>query len=274
MATTPMRMDLDFAARSDPGRVRANNEDALLCCPSSALWAVADGMGGHRCGEVASALAVQVLSESVAAGAELVAAVQAANRAILAAASRDAEGRGMGTTLVAVRFDGADFEAVWAGDSRLYRVDGQGIEQLSHDHSWVQSMIDAGEMSQAQARRHPRRNVILQCLGGEDQPLQVGRLHGRLAAHELLLLCSDGLSGELSDPQIQQACTQAHTLEELVEQLIELANQHGGRDNISCIVIGRAASASEGASRAGGILRRLARALFGSLKPSRQAIAP
>lgn len=233
---------LIYAGRSDAGQVREHNEDALLCCPELGLWAIADGMGGHQCGEVASALALQHLRQACAAGQALLPAVHAANTAVLAAAASIEGGAGMGTTLVAVRMQGADFSLAWVGDSRAYRVSVEQIERLSHDHSWVQSMVDAGQMSVAMARSHPRRNVILQCLGRGDQPLQVGQVQGSLGSQELLLLCSDGLSGELEDEQIRQLCSQAPTLDALAQQLIDAANQHGGRDNVSCIVIGLGAS--------------------------------
>lgn len=225
---------LGYAAQSITGCVRKHNEDALLCAPELGLWAVADGMGGHQRGEVASAVAVSTLRDAVAARQDLEQATQLAHRAVVAAAS----GSGMGTTLVAVKFDGASFELAWAGDSRAYRVSAEGISRLSHDHSLVQALVDAGELSPQQARRHPRRNVVTQCLGQEHQALEVGCVQGTLAPGELLLLCSDGLSGELDDEQIQAQCAQAETLETLVSGLLEQACDAGGRDNISCIVIG------------------------------------
>ena len=224
---------LDFAGLTSPGRMREHNEDALLCCPALGLWAVADGMGGHQCGEVASALALTALEQAIGRGERLESAVHSANRAVLDAAAQG----GMGTTIVAVRFEGADFELAWVGDSRAYRVTADGIAPLSRDHSWVQTMIDAGELDPAEAQTHRWRNVILQCLG-RDQALEVGFLSGTLQAGEVLLLCSDGLTGELSEAQIHAQCTAAETLEEMVEHLIEQANAHGGRDNISCIVLG------------------------------------
>lgn len=229
---------LVYAAQSVAGRVREHNEDAVLCQPRLGLWAVADGMGGHQCGEVASGLAVEHLAQAVAAGSALDDAIHAANRAILAEV-QEQSGRRMGSTLVAVRFRDADFELAWVGDSRAYRISLEGIERLSHDHSWVQAMVDAGQLSADEARHHPRRNLVTQCLGQEDQALEVGRVQGSLAPGELLLLCSDGLSGELEDEQIHQLCASATTLDALVEQLVGLANQQGGRDNISCIVLGR-----------------------------------
>jgi protein phosphatase len=253
----PIEQPLVYAAQSVVGRVREHNEDAVLCCPDLGLWAVADGMGGHRRGEVASALALQTLRTACAAGQDLPAAVHAANMAIVAAAESDAESRGMGTTLVAVRFAGADFQLAWVGDSRAYRVDAGGIECLSHDHSWVQAMIDAGELSVEEARHHPRRNIVLQCLGRTDQTLEVGQVLGRLEPHELLLLCSDGLTGELTDAQIQQLCISAATLDELLALLIERANRMGGNDNISCIVLGRGPVEPVEAARPRGFLGKL-----------------
>ena len=228
---------LGFAAQSVAGRVRGHNEDAVLCLPELGLWAVADGMGGHECGEVASALALDTLRQSVVAGSGLESSIHAAHQAILAAVQEEG-GRRMGSTVVAVRFVDADYEVAWIGDSRAYRISLDGIERLTRDHSWVQAMVDAGQLSPAEAASHPRRNLVTQCLGGSGEEPQVEVRHGRLAYGELLLLCSDGLSGELSDAQIQQCCAAAATLDALVGELVEAANRQGGRDNISCIVLG------------------------------------
>ncbi|AEA84994.1 SpoIIE family protein phosphatase [Stutzerimonas sp. Brlt_13] len=235
---------LDYAGNSSPGRRRSHNEDALLCAPTLGLWAIADGMGGHQCGEVASSLALVALRQAVEDGEPLETAVHLANQAVLEAATDD----GMGTTLVAAHFNGSDFELAWVGDSRAYLVSADGIAQLTRDHSWVQMMIDAGELEPAAAQGHAWRNIILRCLGRET-PLEVGIAAGSLKPDELLLLCSDGLTNELTDAQIQASCTFADTLENLVEQLIEQANAHGGRDNISCIVIGRTAQPQATESR-------------------------
>lgn len=196
-------------------------------------------------------------------GEELPAAVHAAHRAIIAAAQPAACEAGMGSTLVAVRLDGDKFELAWVGDSRAYRIGSEHIEQLSHDHSWVQAMIDAGRMSTEEAREHPRRNVILQCLGQVGQALEVGLLRNRLAPDELLLLCSDGLTNELDDAAIQRCCAEADTLEAMVEQLVGLANSHGGRDNISCIVLGLGPMTEPREAPTPGLLRKL----FKSLQP-------
>ncbi|AOE84306.1 PP2C family protein-serine/threonine phosphatase [Pseudomonas sp. TCU-HL1] len=245
---------LGYAAQSITGCVRSHNEDSLLCAPDLGLWAVADGMGGHQRGEVASSVAVATLRETVALGQRLPNAVQAAHNAVLSAAS----GSGMGTTLVAVKFDGAAFDLAWAGDSRAYRVSADGISRLSHDHSLVQALVDAGELTAHEARRHPQRNVVTQCLGQAHQALEVGCAQGTLAPGELLLLCSDGLTGELDDDQIQAQCAIADTLEDLVAGLLQQACDAGGRDNISCIVIGLLLpETTAAASRSNSFLSRL-----------------
>lgn len=136
---------LGFAAQSVAGRVRGHNEDAVLCLPELGLWAVADGMGGHECGEVASALALDTLRQSVVAGSGLESSIHAAHQAILAAVHEEG-GRRMGSTVVAVRFVDADYEVAWIGDSRAYRISLDGIERLTRDHSWVQAMIDDGNI--------------------------------------------------------------------------------------------------------------------------------
>lgn len=252
-----------FAAQSITGQLRTHNEDALVCRPDLGLWALADGMGGHERGDLASALALEELMCAVQQGEELPAAVHAAHLAI-AAAAQPAEGEaGMGSTLVAVRLDGDAFELAWVGDSRAYRIGSEHIEQLSHDDSWVQAMVDAGQMSTEQAREHPRRNVILQCLGQVGQAPEVGLMRARLAPDELLLLCSDGLTNELDDAAIQRCCAEADTLEAMVEQLVGLANSHGGRDNISCIVLGLGPMTEPREAPTPGLLRKL----FKSLQP-------
>ncbi|WP_407297539.1 PP2C family protein-serine/threonine phosphatase [Stutzerimonas zhaodongensis] len=248
---------LDYAGLTSPGRTRAHNEDALVCSPTLGLWAIADGMGGHQCGEVASTLALAALERAIEDGEPLDAAVHMANQAVLEAAIDD----GMGTTLVAAHFDGVDFDLAWVGDSRAYLVTANGIVQLSRDHSWVQMMIDAGELQPSDARGHAWRNIIMRCLG-RGEPLEIGTCKGTLGADELLLLCSDGLTNELTDAQIHATCTFADTLESLVEYLIEQANNHGGRDNITCIVVGRTAAVTTTESRT----RRLINMLLNPLK--------
>ncbi|WP_071871288.1 PP2C family protein-serine/threonine phosphatase [Atopomonas hussainii] len=230
---------LDFCAHSVVGAVREHNEDAVLADPALGLWAVADGMGGYQKGELASALVIEALQSQLTAGATLEAAIQHANDYVRAEAEGHADRIGMGSTVVAARFDGFHFELAWVGDSRAYRVGAGYIEQLSHDHSWVQAMIDAGQLSVDEAREHPRRNIVTQCLGREPGPLQVGLLDGELRSGELLLLCSDGLTGELDDAQIALLAHGEGSLQSRLLALIGAAEAAGGHDNISCVLLAR-----------------------------------
>ena len=221
---------MQYASRSVPGLVRAHNEDSVLSCPELGLWVIADGMGGHQRGEVASAIVIDSMAAAIRQGDSLEQAVQAANQAIIAAASLDPASQGMGSTVVAVRVVGADYELAWVGDSRAYLLSPEVIRPLSKDHSWVQVMQDAGQLSAAEAKNHPRKNVITQCLG------QVGLRRGRLQGVERLLLCGDGLHGEVSDSRLLQLGRGAE-LEAVADELIAAANGAGGKDNISCVLL-------------------------------------
>ncbi|MFD2836826.1 PP2C family protein-serine/threonine phosphatase [Azotobacter vinelandii] len=248
---------LGYAALTVAGQVRKCNEDALLCCPQLCLWAVADGMGGHGRGELASALALETLHRLVACGQDLRSAVQGADAAVLAAAETRVGGYGMGASLVAVRFAGADFQLAWAGDSRAYRIGGDSIRQLTRDHTWVQTMVDAGRLTQEEASRHPLRNLVTRCLGLNHDMLAVELVQGRLDQGERLLLCSDGLTRELSDARIQHLCAHTLSLDTLVGALVGAAERMGGSDNISCIALGLAAPPARTEERPRGFLRRL-----------------
>ena len=163
----------------------------------------------------------------------------------------------MGSTVVAVRVVGADYELAWVGDSRAYLLSPEVIRPLSKDHSWVQVMQDAGQLSAAEAKNHPRKNVITQCLGQVGLELEVGLRRGRLQGAERLLLCSDGLHGEVSDSRLLQLGRGAE-LEAVADELIAAANGAGGKDNISCVLLAlEPAVALAGESRIGRFLAGL-----------------
>lgn len=227
--------------RSDVGRRRGNNEDSYLVRPDLGLYAVADGMGGAGAGEVASALAVETLAEAIEAGLDLVAAAERANRAIVAAA-RDGRGaNGMGTTLVALLLRDKAYQLAWVGDSRAYLVD-HTLAQLSRDHSQVQELVDAGVIGVGEARLHPQRNIITRVLGGPDgDRAEVETTHGRLESDQELLLCSDGLHGELENDEIAELVTDRRkTAQSRVDALISAALERGGRDNVTAVLVGTA----------------------------------
>jgi PPM family protein phosphatase len=227
--------------RSDIGRVRSGNEDALLI--GQTLFAVADGMGGHRGGEVASATALGPLGpldgrrfpDTAAALAALTEAVTAANRDVSHRAHDDPDLEGMGTTLTAVHIDGRDAHVVHVGDSRAYLVRGDRLVQLTDDHTLVQALLDQGRITREDIATHPHRSVITRAIGVADD-VEVDTLHLTLHDGDRLLLCSDGLTGVVDDATI------ARTVRDLasasaVEALIDAANDAGGPDNITVVIV-------------------------------------
>lgn len=233
-------------ARTDVGRRREHNEDAVLREPLDAidgyLLAVADGMGGHRAGDVASRAATveltEVASHALAEGrtdrrAILADGFEAANREIRRLADEDQGYSGMGTTLVAAIVRDGEAIVGNVGDSRAYLV-GDGIERITVDHSLVRELVDDGTITEADARTHPQRNVITQSVGTREGVtpdffrVPLGR--------DTLVLCSDGLTEEVEDDEILAVVTAAPTLDAAGDRLIERANENGGSDNVSVVL--------------------------------------
>lgn len=224
------------------GRVRRHNEDSFAARDDLGLWIVADGMGGAAAGEVASAIVVDVIAREVEQGAGLDTAIARANRSILDAVAAGRGKPGMGSTVVAAQLRGRDYTVAWVGDSRAY-LWGDGFERLSRDHSRVQELIDAGVIDAEEARRHPQRSMITRVLGGPDgSAAQCELVRGRLQPGQGLLLCSDGLTSEVSDDAIARLLREGAPTKSggqaLVEQLVSLALAQGGRDNVTVILIG------------------------------------
>ncbi|MEJ2686087.1 MAG: protein phosphatase 2C domain-containing protein [Gammaproteobacteria bacterium] len=230
--------NVQFGSSSHAGRVRELNEDRFVADPVAGLWLVADGMGGHECGEVASRIVSEFIQHEVHRGVPLAVALESAHRAVLRAPSEGMGKPGMGATVVAVHLDDACFELGWVGDSRGYLWNGAELTQLTRDHTLVQQLIDSGALSPADAVHHPHRNYVTQALGatGLDE-VEVDTLEGRLYRGEQLLLCSDGLTGELRDGIIARVLGGAGSEQEKVDQLIELALEQGGTDNITVVLL-------------------------------------
>lgn len=232
-------MRITFAGLTDTGRVRARNEDALLQRPERGLIAVADGMGGHAAGDVASRIAIDVLDDSTADGridtGVLEDAIREAHHAILKAARADAALEGMGTTLTAlhVEADGGACAIGHVGDSRAYRVRDGALAQLTRDQTWVQERVDAGTLTRAQARNHPFAAMLTCALGVDEKPLDVQTLEVDARPGDLYLLCSDGLVARLDDDDIHGILGQHQDLDRLARALIDAANDAGGPDNIT-----------------------------------------
>ncbi len=258
-STNPARLNLDFqlGRRTHPGKVRKNNEDSMLCIELSrmnqnsiqpiCLVAIADGMGGHASGELASNLVIDAIAQIGAF--ELVAlqnpsfdefgdwikrATQAANQAVYEA--RQNAGNDMGSTLALGLIIGSQAFLGHVGDSRIYLVNKEGIKQLSTDHSLVQHLVSIGKISQDEAKTHPQRNVIYRSLG-EKPAVEADHICQQLFPNDRLLLCSDGLTNLVDDQKIQTIVLEADSPQAACDQLIDEANSAGGEDNISVLVV-------------------------------------
>lgn len=227
-------------AASDVGQVRAENQDAILVAEE--LFAVADGMGGHRGGEVASAVALETLAaaELDRSCDALVAGVQQANRAVFEQSTHDSALAGMGTTLVVLGVIAQDgrqrLAMVNVGDSRAYLLAGDEFQQLSEDHSLVETMLRSGQLTEDEAANHPRRNVITRALGIEPE-VDVDAWIIEPRPGDRFLLCSDGLFNDLDDDELAEVLRRITAPAEAATELVRLANAAGGRDNISVVLV-------------------------------------
>ncbi len=229
---------------TDTGMVRDHNEDSfsLLDLGDRALFVVADGMGGHDSGEVASRLAVETVCSEVRKGngyvddplALVERAVQKANTEVKREAARN--GSNMGTTLsVALVADGAAYIGS-VGDSRVYWMENGSITQVTEDHSLVAKLVAAGKLRQEDARNHPRSNLLYRTIG-TDETVKAGMFRVELKKGGTLLLCTDGLWGEVEDEEIRRICTEEPYTEIVCARLVQRANANGGKDNITAIVV-------------------------------------
>jgi serine/threonine protein phosphatase PrpC len=238
---SPTAFAIASAARTHVGGVRKHNEDACLERPDIGLWVVADGMGGHQAGDLASRLIVDNLAAIAPppdAGsfiAEVRARLKESNQVLLDEAQRRGGDAVIGSTVVALLAHGAFFAVLWAGDSRLYRLRGGVLQQLTRDHSQVQEMIDAGLLAPDAAERHPYANVITRAVGTSPL-LELDKLTDRLAADDVYLLCTDGLSKMVSDDDIG-AILRNTPFAEVAEALIDAALARGGKDNVTAITV-------------------------------------
>ncbi len=240
-------MHLAVAARTDVGRVRKGNEDTLHADANAhrGIFIVADGMGGHAAGEIASEMAVEIVSKSLSslndlesadAKDQVADALREANRAVFQRTQLEVEKAGMGTTASALLLSDSHYLIGHIGDSRIYLVrDGQMV-QLTRDHSLVQEQVDAGLLTAEQARRHPQSNVITRCIGMANE-IEPEILDGEAKMGDCFLLASDGLTGMVEDRRIQQLLLSRAAPARIVDALIYEANNNGGNDNITAVVV-------------------------------------
>ncbi len=237
---------LQMAFRTDVGQIRERNEDTCLCCEEQAWAVLADGMGGYRGGDVASSMTVACFKESldsqaVTSVAEALSSLRkatlSANERVFSVSRADRDLRGMGSTVVAARFFDEMLAVTHVGDSRLYRYRPDHLVQLTRDHSLLQEQVDGGMMSADVARHSPGRGLLTRALGVEPSVVPDVALH-ETHAGDIYLLCSDGLTDMLHDDDIALVCeTLSANLALAADHLIQLANDRGGRDNITVILI-------------------------------------
>jgi len=237
--------------KTDVGKRRANNQDQFVVDRDLQFFAIADGMGGHAAGEVASQIAIETLVERIPANGRtesdetapqpetrLVEAILEGNRRICESVTTHEERRGMGTTLVTFWHVADNALIGHVGDSRAYRLREGQLDRLTEDHSWVEEQVRRGVLSDEEAHNHPMRNVVTRAMGSAESP-EVELNHAEVRPGDLYLLCSDGLNSMVSDEEIRQTLARyADSPEEACGGLIEQANAKGGDDNITVIVIG------------------------------------
>lgn len=226
-----------YGSRTEIGNVREHNEDSLTVLPP--LFAVADGMGGHEAGEVASEIAINTLNDLApqTADAEALArAVMAANLNVIKAPSNGIGREGMGTTLTAAILEKERLVIAQVGDSRAYLLHNGRLQQLTRDHSLMADMIEAGQLTEAEARVHPNRSVITRAIGS-DPHMQPDLYELNVKTGDRLLLCSDGICTMIEDSTIQAIMRQAASAQECADQLVEAALDAGGFDNATAVVV-------------------------------------
>ncbi len=232
-----MTLQAVVGAATDTGRVRDHNEDAFLVDDQLGLFAVADGMGGHQAGEVASAIALEALRAAVTSGEGIRDAVTSANDAVYEKSTSDDRLRGMGTTLTAGTLAAGDTLLLGhVGDSRAYVLRDHQLDRLTVDHSLVEELIQAGELTEAQAEHDPRRSMITRALGIEPT-VEVDLYPIQLHDGDRVLLCSDGLTGMVGEDEIQQVLTEVRDPAQAAHRLVDEANAAGGIDNITVLIL-------------------------------------
>ncbi|GAB1259582.1 PP2C family protein-serine/threonine phosphatase [Aurantivibrio plasticivorans] len=226
------------SAVTDKGLQRGNNEDSYLSLPEQGLWVIADGMGGHDAGEVASAIVVETIQKERLDERSLADAIQRSHQSVLEAVENGTGAKGMGSTVVALETSETEYQVSWVGDSRAYLwtpdKSGGTLEQLTTDHSYVQMLLATGAISEEDVATHPDKNIITQCIGSTDvDAVKVDSVHGKWQSGQWVLLCSDGLTDEVSDENIAQTLCESRTTDQAATALMKLALDHGGRDNIT-----------------------------------------
>jgi protein phosphatase len=229
-------MKVTVGAASDVGKARERNEDSYLAMPP--VYIVADGMGGHRGGNVASSIAMQVMSGLANGGNSgmLAEQVRQANHAILERAKNDRDLQGMGTTITATYFENSDLHLAQVGDSRAYLFRGGELSQVTTDHTLVHEMVKRQQITPEEAEHHPQRSILTRALG-VDEGIEVDEIHIPAQPADRILLCSDGLHSMVDDAVLEQVLAEEPDPQKAAERLVALANEAGGLDNITVVIM-------------------------------------
>lgn len=230
-------MRFAVGSATDQGQLRENNEDAFLADSERELYAVADGMGGHAGGEVASRTAIEALRAAVAAGTSLEAAIERANDAVLARAATDSALAGMGTTITALTPEtGHQLLVGHVGDSRAYLLRNGALERVTEDHSLVEELVREGQLTPEQAESHPRRSIVTRALGVEPD-VDVDTYIVNVLPNDRILLCSDGVTTMLREREVEAILRTERDPQHAADALVAAANEAGGEDNITAVVV-------------------------------------
>jgi protein phosphatase len=229
---------LSYAAKTDIGNQRANNEDCYLADPGLNLWVMADGVGGQDAGEVASQIVCNVIQSEVQLGHGLEDAINMAHQTVKASPSDGVGTPGMASTVVVLLVHGSEFQVSWVGDSRAYLWSDGQLAQLTHDQSLVQRLLDENVITEEQAKNHPRRNLVIQAIGQPNlETVEVETSRGPFKEDDIILLCSDGLSDYVTDDEIKALVQAADNETVLVDQLVSAALATEGKDNITVLAV-------------------------------------
>lgn len=249
---------LAWGSRSDVGLVRGHNEDSFLV--QAPLFAVCDGMGGHAAGEVASSIAVSTIAEKAPAGADdvlLGVAVEAANTAVMLGAEQGVGKPGMGCTASCCLIEEGRMAIAHVGDSRIYLLRHGSLVRVTHDHSYVEELVDSGQITADEARTHPSRSIITRALGS-DPDMYADHFSLEVSNGDRVILCSDGLSSMIADSQLEALAVSSATPQQAADNLVAAALTAGGLDNVTVVVVDVVDDGTAEKSR-----RRLAKRAFG-----------
>jgi len=224
-----------YGAKTATGTRHETNEDSLGEAPRHGVWLVADGMGGHAAGDTASQIVRDTMLNETASGASLVQAIEASHQEVVSCADRDSQKKGMGSTIAALKIEHGEAHVAWVGDSRVYLFRDGELSRLTIDHSYVQYLLQQGQISADEVETHPQRNVLTQTLGF-DQP-KPDTAVCELTQDDWLMVCSDGLTVEVTDAEIAAIMNAAESAQQAADGLIAKVVERHGKDDSTAIVI-------------------------------------